>query len=150
MIDKSDIMNIVLADDDADDRQLFSAALKEINAETNLTMFKNGMDLMEFLKETEGPLPHIIFLDLNMPGKNGRQCLAEIRERRKFNDISIAIYSTSNAEEDIVATLSGGANVYIHKPNDFEKLREIVKHVLKINWQYHTSGLNKETFFLSI
>ncbi len=146
----SEIMNIVLADDDADDRNLFSAALEEINADTRLTMFKNGTELMEYLNTPGRLLPHIIFLDLNMPGKNGRQCLAEIRDDHQFNDISIAIYSTSNAEDDIVATLSGGANVYIHKPDDFEKLKDIVKHVLKINWQYHTSGLNKETFFLSI
>lgn len=146
----NDIMDILLADDDADDRNLFSAALEELNADTRLTMFKNGIELMDYLDDTDIELPHIIFLDLNMPGKNGRECLIEIRDNPRFSDVSIAIYSTSNAEEDIVATLSGGANVYIHKPNDFEKLRDIVKHVLKINWQYHTSGMNKETFFLSV
>jgi CheY-like chemotaxis protein len=150
MIPKNDSMNIVLADDDIDDRLLFKAALGEINVDSNLTMFKNGKDLMDFLNQPDIVLPHIVFLDLNMPCKSGPQCLEEIRTNSRFDNISIAIYSTSNAEKDIEETLTGGANVYIHKPNDFEKLKSIIKHVLKINWQYHTSGLNKETFFLSI
>ncbi|HEX8561691.1 MAG TPA: response regulator [Flavobacterium sp.] len=143
-------MNILLADDDADDRALFKAALDEMNVDSDLTMVKDGKELMNFLENQGNALPHILFLDLNMPGKSGTSCLNEIRSQSRFRDVSVAIYSTSNSEKDIEETLSGGANVYIHKPDDFEKLKQIIKHVLKINWQYHTSGLDKETFFLSI
>lgn len=62
----------------------------------------------------------------------------------------IAIYSTSNTEEDIETTFTNGANIYIKKPNEFEKLKKTIHHILNLNWQYHTAGLNKETFFLSI
>ena len=150
MTHMNDTMQILLADDDIDDRNLFKEALNEINVEVNFQSFSNGTSLMDYLGSDDYKPPHIIFLDLNMPGKSGHQCLEEIRSDLKYKDVSIAIYSTSNAEEDIVATLSGGANVYIHKPDDFDKLRDIITHVLKINWQYHTSGLNKDTFFLSM
>lgn len=143
-------MNIILADDDADDRFLFKAALAEMNVDSKLTLLKDGRELMDYLDNPENTIPHILFLDLNMPCRTGNNCLAEIRSQPRFRDMSIAIYSTSNSEKDIEETLTGGANIYIHKPNDFEKLKQIIKHVLKINWQYHTSGLDKETFFLSI
>ncbi|HEX8270595.1 MAG TPA: response regulator [Flavobacterium sp.] len=143
-------MHIILADDDADDRFLFKAALEEMNVESNLTLLKDGKELMDYLKNPENELPHILFLDLNMPCRTGNNCLEEIKSDPRLYAITVAIYSTSNSEQDIEETLTGGANIYIHKPNDFEKLKQIIKHVLKINWQYHTSGLNKETFFLSI
>lgn len=143
-------MNIILADDDIDDRNLFKAALEEIQVNSKLTLFKNGQDLMAYLNNPDNELPHILFLDLNMPSKSGTSCLQEIRSNPRFHNVSIAIYSTSNTEKDIEDTLTGGANVYIHKPDDFDKLKKILRHILKINWQYHTSGLNKETFFLNV
>lgn len=143
-------MNIILADDDADDRLLFKAALDEMNVDSNLTLLKDGRELMNYLEDPANTIPHILFLDLNMPCRTGTNCLTDIRSQPRFRDMSIAIYSTSNSEKDIEETLTGGANIYIHKPNDFEKLKQIIKHVLKINWQFHTSGLDKETFFLSI
>jgi len=146
----NDQMNIFLADDDEDDRSLFKLAFDETKLNSNLSLFKSGNELMDFLNKDDVKLPHILFLDLNMPGKTGAQCLAEIKANPKFRNMSVAIYSTSNSDKDIEDTLSGGANIYIHKPNDFQKLKQIIKHVLKINWQYHTSGLNRESFFLSI
>ena len=150
MIPKNELMNIFLADDDQDDRSIFKIAFEQTNLHSTLTMFKNGVELMNHLNNSDAIVPHILFLDLNMPGKTGAQCLAEIRACARFRNMSIAIYSTSNSDKDIEDTLSGGANIYIHKPNDFERLKQIIKHILKINWQYQTSGLNRESFFLSI
>ena len=95
-------------------------------------------------------LPHILFLDINMPCKSGLECLREIREHAKFKDLVVAIYSTSNTPDDIEETFTNGANIYIKKPADFEKLKKTIHHILNLNWQYHTAWLNKETFFLSI
>lgn len=147
--DKSPI-NIMLADDDEDDRNFFNDAIKELKINNNLTVFQNGRELMDYLEHPNTILPHILFLDLNMPSKNGNECLKEIRQNSKFKDISIAIYSTSSAEKDIEETFVGGANIYIKKPNDFTNLKKVLKEVVNINWQFHTSGLNKDTFFFSI
>ena len=143
-------INIMLADDDEDDRNFFNDAIKELKIHNNLSIFKNGKDLMDYLELPDTVMPHILFLDLNMPCKTGNECLKEIRSNPKFKDISIAIYSTSSSEKDIEDTFIDGANIYIKKPNDFTKLKQVLKEVVNLNWQFHTSGLNKDTFFFSI
>jgi CheY-like chemotaxis protein len=104
---------------------------------------------MDYLHNTVA-LPDIIFLDINMPRKNGIQCLDEIRSDERLKNITIAIYSTSGAERDIEETFIKGANVYIRKPNDFAALKKIVEEAMRINWQYHVAGLSKDAFMLSV
>ncbi|UOB16953.1 response regulator [Abyssalbus ytuae] len=143
-------LNVVLVDDDEDDRLLFKDAIDEIRIKTNLVSFCNGQDFMDFLNNPQTILPQIVFLDLNMPIKNGIQCLEEIKKNNRLRNISVVIYSTSSSEKDIEDTFVKGANVYINKPNDFNKLKKAIEEVLKINWQYQTSTLNKENFLLRI
>jgi len=150
MITHKDPIHIFLADDDEDDRNFFTEAITELKMENKVTTFKDGKDLMDYLENPDSRLPHILFLDLNMPCKTGFDCLKEIRANTRFKDISIAIYSTSSSEKDIEETFVGGANIYIKKPNDFSKLKKVIQDVVNINWQFHSSGLNKETFFFSI
>lgn len=145
-----DTMNVMLADDDADDRMFFGEALAATSIKHELTLFNDGFELMDYFSNADNPLPHILFLDLNMPGKSGIQCLEELRAIPRLREMSIAIYSTSSADRDIEDTLGKGANIYIQKPSNFDKLRKVISHVLKTNWQFHMSGLNKETFFLNI
>jgi len=145
-----DTMNIILADDDADDRMLFEDAINDITIETQLSLFPDGQQLMNYLLSANAVLPEIVFLDLNMPIKNGMQCLKEIRANATLRDLCIAIYSTSSSEQDIEDTFINGANIYINKPNSYKKLKMAVEKVLQINWQYHTSSLNMDTFLLRI
>jgi len=143
-------LHILLADDDEDDRMIFKDALDAVKVKSMVTLVNDGIQLMDYLQNLDGDLPHIVFLDLNMPRKGGIECLLEIRNDRKLKNLSIAIYSTSASELDIEDTFVKGANVYIKKPNDFDTLVKILQEVLTINWQYHTSGLDKENFLLSI
>lgn len=143
-------LRILLADDDEDDRMFFSEAIGELKMTNELTLFEDGKDLMNYLVDPESELPHILFLDLNMPYKNGLECLKEIRADQRFKEVSIAIYSTSSSESDIEDTFIEGANIYIKKPNDFSELKRVIKEVLQVNWQFHTSALNRDTFFFSI
>tara|TARA_R110002049_G_scaffold223308_1_gene394927 strand:- start:3029 stop:3475 length:447 start_codon:yes stop_codon:yes gene_type:complete len=144
------LLNIVLADDDEDDRMLFTEAIEEISIRTKLSLFNHGQELMDYLNLPNVLLPSLIFLDLNMPIKNGLQCLKEIRENPRLNDLCVAMYSTSSSERDIEETFLNGANIYVNKPDNFSKLREVVEKVLQLNWQYHTSNLNKDTFLFRI
>lgn len=144
------ILNVALADDDEDDRLLFKEAMEEIPIKTKLSLFNHGQELMDHLSLPNIVLPHLIFLDLNMPIKNGMQCLKEIRTNPEFDPVAIAIYSTSSSEKDIENTFVNGANVYINKPNNFKKLKEVIERVLQINWQYHTSNLNKDNFLFRL
>ena len=143
-------LNIALADDDEDDRLLFKDAIEEIKIKTKLSLFTNGKELMDYLMLPKIILPEVIFLDLNMPVKNGMECLKEIRNNSKLRDLSVAIYSTSSSEKDVEETFISGANIYINKPNSFGDLKSAIEKVLQLNWQYQTSALNRDNFLLRI
>lgn len=145
---QTDYIHIILADDDEDDRLFFTDAFSELKINTKVNTYNDGVELMNYLNSDEAILPQVLFLDLNMPKKNGIECLHEIKADKKFDDIAIAIYSTSSSEEHIEETFVSGANIYIKKPNDFEALKKVLSDVVAINWQYHTSGLNKDNFLL--
>lgn len=147
---EKDFIIITLADDDEDDRLFFEDAFDELKINTKVTTCNDGVELMEYLTAPETILPNILFLDLNMPRKNGFECLLEIKKDVRFNDIAIAIYSTSSSEEDIENTFVHGANIYIKKPSDFSTLKKVLAEVVTLNWQYHTSGLNKDNFLLRL
>ena len=146
---KNEVIYVLLADDDEDDRLFFLDAFQEIKIKTKVILVNDGVDLMNYLSGNGRPLPHILFLDLNMPRKNGMECLQEIRRNDRVKDIPVAIYSTSSSDEDIEETFVKGANVYIKKPSDFGALKKILEEVITINWQYHTSGLNREIYLLN-
>lgn len=150
-MERQERMHIILADDDQEDRDLFKDAIDELHLDVDLSIFSNGDELLDFLHHPDNiNLPHILFLDLNMFCTKYDDCLTEIRKHERFKDLSIAIYSTSSSEKDINETFIGGANIYIKKPSDFEILKKSLREVLKINWQFHTSGLNKDTFIFRI
>ena len=143
-------IHILLADDDEDDRNFFVDAIKELKINTIVNVVKDGQELINHLNHTDNFLPHVVFLDLNMPFKTGIDCLNEIKRIDRLKDIAIAIYSTSSSEKDIEETFIRGANVYIKKPNSFSSLKKVLSQVITLNWQYHTSGLNRDNFLLSI
>ncbi|MGG8497958.1 response regulator [Tenacibaculum sp. TC6] len=143
-------LNVILTDDDLDDRLFFEEAIEEIEVATKLTTFNHGQHLMDYLHSNEAVLPDLIFLDLNMPIKNGMECLTEIKRTPKLQNIIVAIYSTSSSEADIEETFVNGASIYINKPETFKELKKAIEKVLQINWQYHTSNLKKENFLLRL
>ena len=147
---QNEIIHVLLADDDEDDRMLFSEAFKEIKMKTAVHAVNDGVELMSYLNRPDVMLPHVLFLDLNMPRKNGIECLVEIKKMDHLKNVAIAIYSTSSSEQDIEDTFVKGANVYIKKPNSFSVLKKMLEDVITLNWQYHTNGLNRENFLLSL
>ena len=147
---QNEYIHIILADDDEDDRLFFTEAFDELKINTKVQTYKDGVYLMEYLNTDSCIIPQVLFLDLNMPRKNGIECLKEIKENSKFKDMAIAIYSTSASEEDIENTFVYGANIYIKKPSDFKLLKKTLNQVVTLNWQYHTNSLNKDNFLLRI
>ena len=122
-MENDDVLYILLADDDADDRLFFKEAMEEINPDTLVSFVNDGSQLIYFLNQPGIRLPRILFLDLNMPVKNGMDCLKEIRANERFKDLVIAIYSTSGSELDVQEAFVNGANIYIKKPNNFADLK---------------------------
>jgi CheY-like chemotaxis protein len=145
---EKEFLNVLLVDDDEADRIVFTEAFEELKANTVIRTVNNGMELIDYLSNKENPVPHIIFLDLNMPRKNGIECLKELRGNREFKEISIAIYSTSASENDIKETFLQGANVYIKKPSDFNVLKKILARVISSAAVYKDPPFNIDNFIL--
>ncbi|MBC8111865.1 MAG: response regulator [Verrucomicrobia bacterium] len=127
-----------MADDDADDRMLTLAAFEDNNILHPLFFVEDGVDLMDYLLRTgrytgkeQIPTHSLILLDLNMPKKDGRQALKEIKSNDNLKSIPIIILTTSKAEKDILETYTLGANCYITKPVSFEGLMEVTQHISK-------------------
>lgn len=141
---------ILLSDDDEADRLLFSEAFSELKINTIIHYVNDGFQLMEWLNGANIQRPNLIFLDLNMPIKNGLQCLKEIRSNENFDDIFIAIYSTSSNQKDIDDTFRNGANIYITKPSDFNFLKQVLEKAVMTTFRYRGSIMNKENFLLKL
>jgi CheY-like chemotaxis protein len=125
--------SVYLADDDQDDRLLFEEALMEISKNVVLTTASNGEQLMKILDSATPPLPHLIFLDLNMPLKNGFECLDEIKSDKKLKHIPVVIFSTSCQKEAVDKVYNKGADYYICKPDSFHKLKEVLNRMFSID-----------------
>lgn len=147
---KNEALHILLADDDEADRFLFQAAFKEFELTTFVNTVNNGVLLMERLYQKDIPLPNLIFLDLNMPLKNGLECLKEIRSSEKTKNIPVAIYSTSSYEKDVEESFQSGANVYIVKPNNFKTLKLTLHNVVKTNYRYPDLSRNRDNFLFQL
>jgi len=127
-------ITILMADDDADDRMLVKDAFAESRLNNDLHFVENGEELLDYLFRRgkfanlkDSPYPGLILLDLNMPKKDGREALAEIKAHPDLRRIPIVILTTSRAEEDILRTYDLGANSFITKPVTFENLVHVVQ-----------------------
>ena len=127
-------ITIVMADDDPDDRALTKEAFAESHVANDLRFVENGEELLDYLHRrgkftdpASSPWPGIILLDLNMPKKDGREALKEIKADPRFRGIRVVIMTTSKAEEDVVRSYDLSASSYITKPVTFERLVDVVK-----------------------
>jgi CheY-like chemotaxis protein len=141
---------VMLADDDESDRMNFKEALEEGKIKTTVVSVNDGVELMEYLLQEDTQLPTILFLDLNMPRKNGLECLIEIRKNERLKEIVVAIYSTSSSEIDIEHTFNSGANVYIKRPNNFAKLKSVLNEIVMYVNLYRDPPFNLANFLLKI
>jgi CheY-like chemotaxis protein len=128
------VITILLADDDPDDRQLTRDAFAENRLANVLNTVDDGEELLEYLQrrgryadKRDEPLPGLILLDLNMPRKDGREALKEIKADPELRRIPIVVLTTSKAEEDILRTYDLGVNSYVTKPVTFKSLVELIK-----------------------
>ncbi len=142
-------MAVYLADDDADDRLLFEEALMEISYDVILTTAKNGEQLMGILDQNTPPPPHLIFLDLNMPLKNGFECLEEIKQNKKYKNIPVVIFSTSSQKEAIDQVYNKGADYYLCKPDSFQQLKKLLHTVFAIDHPEQITRRSRENFYIS-
>lgn len=133
-------VEILMADDDPDDRLMASRALAEYRLKNGIRFVEDGEELLDYLRQSgkyarpgSAPRPGLILLDLNMPRKDGREALAEIKADPRLRTIPVVVLTTSSAEEDVLRSYGLGVNSYITKPVTFQRLAEVMK-ALSIYW----------------
>jgi CheY-like chemotaxis protein len=133
MVERNGPIEILLVEDNPGDVRLTKEALKEGKVYSNLHTVKDGVEAMEFLRKQgkykDVPRPDIILLDLNLPRKDGREVLEEIKSDEILKRIPVVVLTTSKAEEDVVRTYNLHANCYVTKPVDLEKFMVVVKSI---------------------
>jgi chemotaxis family two-component system response regulator Rcp1 len=126
-------IEILLAEDSAGDVELITEALQDSKVKNNLHVVKDGVQAMEYLrhvgKYSKAIRPDLIFLDLNMPKKDGREVLTEIKSDKKLRQIPVVIMTTSEDEQDISKSYDLQANCYVTKPVDFEQFIKVVRSI---------------------
>ncbi|MBS1623481.1 MAG: response regulator [Bacteroidetes bacterium] len=122
------VLHLLLADDDETDRELFEEALKVVPHEAVLHKTTNGEQLMDYLLQESMSMPDALFLDINMPRKNGMECLAEIKCSASLSDIPVFIVSTSMDPDVVRQVYEQGACGYVRKPGSFKALIATIRH----------------------
>ncbi len=136
MENENRLFTILMVDDDPDDRLLFKEACEEVRLRNPLQFLENGEQLVDFLKRqgnyashADEPYPGIILLDLNMPLKDGREALEEIKADKDLRHIPIIVLTTSKDEDDILSSYGLGASSYIVKPISLDRLMRVVNSI---------------------
>ena len=125
--------SILIVDDDADDREIIRDAFLSINDKVDYVPLENGDALLQYLNKHEGNgLPSLIMLDLNMPGKDGREALKELKSMDQFQKIPTIVFTTSSSQRDKLMAYESGANCFVTKPDTFNKLVELAGCILKL------------------
>lgn len=142
-------INILLADDDADDCALFKEALEELQWPAHLTTVPNGEQLLEQLGKNQKKLPHVLFLDLNMPRKNGFAALLAIKLNKKLEKIPVIIFSTSFDQDMVNLVYKDAAHYYIQKPVEFSQLKKVILQALTLVTRKNVTLPGRERFVLT-
>ena len=139
---------VLIADDDANDRILFKDAIEQLEFNISLKMLEGGVELMRHLSDKKNKRPDFIFLDLNMPRKNGFECLDEMRADERLKNLCVVIYSTSSKLDGINVSLNKGANLYFAKSSTFQELVNRLSRIFGMNWEEFNSIPCMEKFIL--
>ena len=143
-------LKILLADDDIDDCIFFKEALVELLLSKHLTTVNDGEQLMQLLTNETNVLPHVLFLDLNMPRKNGFECLTEIKLSKKLKQLPVIVFSTSFEQEVVNQLYKNGAQYFIRKPSEFSQFKNIILLSLALITKENISQPTRENFVITV
>ncbi len=124
---------VLIVDDDKDDLEFFCDAVQEVDENTQCIAVDGSLEALELLRQENSIVPDFIFMDINMPRMNGKQCLLEIKKLPQFTNTHFILYSTTRLTDEIRAAQKMGVH-FINKPNSYSALRTIIDQVFKESW----------------
>jgi response regulator RpfG family c-di-GMP phosphodiesterase len=132
-------LNVLMAEDDIDDFEILADAISKVPVKIVLSRAENGDVLMKLIHEK---IPDLLFLDIILPQRDGRDCIREIRSDKKFDSLPIIVYTSLKDLDTIEFCYRWGTNLFVHKPQSYSDIAHIVRKIFAINWkklQYYPS-----------
>ncbi|MDB5200622.1 MAG: response regulator receiver protein [Ferruginibacter sp.] len=142
-------LHIMLVDDDAEDREIFEEAIREVNPEIRLSTISSCEDVIDELMKP-AKKPDLVILDLNMPKKNGFECLEELREIDELAAVPVMVYSTTANAEQVTRAYEKKANMYLQKPSSFEGIKALITMILALDPEHYIPQAPQNNFLVQI
>jgi CheY-like chemotaxis protein len=136
------VHSILVADDDSDDRLFLEDVLREIAPAKSITSVKDGQELLSLFDHF---VPDLLFLDLEMPRKNGLECLVAIRSNTATKDLPVVVFSSTNRDYNIDVAYEMGANLFFSKPSRYDDLKAAMQTILSLDWK-HPASVTQQYF----
>lgn len=146
----NEYLNVILTDHDEGSHIIFKSIFQDLKIKVKVQTFYNGEELMAYLNSNDAIVPEILFMNYDISPKSSLECLVEIKSDFKFDHIVTAIYSDHLLADDEEEIFVKGANVFMKKPDNYKDMKKILIEIITVNWQYYTSGLNKNNFIMKV
>ncbi|MBB4807886.1 CheY-like chemotaxis protein [Chryseobacterium defluvii] len=143
-------LNVIVTDYDEGNLIFFKNICKDLKIGVKIQTFHNGEHLMEYLNSEEALIPDILFMNYHIPGRDSLKCLEDIKADFRLNSMVNVIYSEHLSEDEVEEVFVKGANICMKKPDEYAALKRILTEIITVNWQYYTSGLNKDNFIMKV
>jgi CheY-like chemotaxis protein len=130
------MLKILLVDDDREEYEFIASAFESLSVKAQVIQIEDCTDVSAAIREHN---PDMVFIDINMPSINGIDCLKSVRSEKRFENLPIIIYSTSNSIADVQESFKHKANLYVVKPNTFSKLTASLQKVLSFDWNLRSN-----------
>ena len=144
---QQDVQDILIAEDDNDDFELLHDVIKNLPLSLVVNRAENGDVLMKLIHES---IPDLLLLDLILPCKDGRTCLLEIRNNKKFDELPIIVYSAQRDSDSIDFCFRNGTNLYVYKPDTYSQIVEAVEKIFSLNWKEMKYFPTRSNFVLNL
>jgi CheY-like chemotaxis protein len=141
-------MKVLLVDDDQDDRQSFAEAVSYLNLPVQVQYASDSKEMFEFLEQNEDV--HLILLDINMPFRDGKQCLRDLKSNERFKHIPVIIYTVSSNTKDINETFEQGAHYYVIKPYAKANFHQSLKYLFNLDWTVQQPKALRENYVINL
>ncbi|GEN73617.1 MULTISPECIES: response regulator [Chryseobacterium] len=143
-------LNVITVDDDEGNIIFFKNIFRDLKIGVKSQFFSDGDDLMKYLSSNGAIIPEVIFIKYDISGKSCMECLREIKINHGFSNIIIAVYAGQISENETEEIFVNGGNIFMRKPETYDGLKKSLTEIITVNWQYHSSGLNKDNFIMKV
>lgn len=143
-------LNVIIVENDEGNQIFFKNIFEELKIKTKVLFFSDGRKVINYLLNEDTRIPEILFQNYDVQGQNSLEFIDELNENFKSCKMTTVLYSEQLSEPEIEEFFVKGVNVFMKMPENYSNLKKSVSDIITVNWQYHTSGLNKENFIMKI